>query len=741
MLGISVTYYAGSSPCHWSVMTAFCCEAEWLAFRLGLMPCCGKRENGLRSWMKVRMGSRVPGRWPVLWAGAIVLAGLWLAGVPSAGAQRPAANTKDASAIDASAIDASTTDLDAQRLPLTSLTGPWRFHPGDNAAWSQPGFDDSEWKTVSPTRDWMEQGFTEQGQMAWFRFRLRVKPGAKTVTLVMPNVMRAYQIFANGTMVGQWGSLPPENPRQVVQTPRLFTIPVPQAGAKGDEAGQVVLVAMRLWEDPQMVGVNANVLRGLPYAGAAAITERMFTLRYEEFLLSLGTEYTQDVVGLVVGAACLLLWLLTRESSYAWFALNLLISCLNLLARILGLHYEWPIFSSIFFYMAAGAAGQITWVLFITGALGVRGRWKVGIPIALAVLTELGPLLVLLAKTPLVWGDGMFFVINSFAQLWLLVYLLQGWRRKVDYARLLAFPYGLAAIASTLDGLGHFLMNLGVPHAEQIIPSYLVLTTSPFGITVNDAVDLLATLGVLVVLVYRFARTSREQQRLAAALAAAHEVQGRLVPVDVASLGGLRTEIVSLAAEEVGGDFCQVLQRPNGSILVAIGDVSGKGLQAAMTGALAVGALRSLADDAIEPAEALARLNEVLLRTENKGFITCLCMELTAEGQLTVANAGHLAPYLNGVEVELAGGLPLGLVRGVVYEQKTFRLPAKARLTLLSDGVVEARSQAGELFGFDRTQGVSERPAAQIAEEARRHGQEDDITVITLDWAQPAFAM
>ncbi|HEY9127116.1 MAG TPA: PP2C family protein-serine/threonine phosphatase, partial [Acidobacteriaceae bacterium] len=197
-------------------------------------------------------------------------------------------------------------------------------------------------------------------------------------------------------------------------------------------------------------------------------------------------------------------------------------------------------------------------------------------------------------------------------------------------------------------------------------------------------------------------------------------------------------EIISLAAEEVGGDFCQVLRRANGSILVAIGDVSGKGLQAAMVGALAVGALRSLADEAIEPAAALERLNEVLLRTENKGFITCLCMELTPEGEVTVANAGHLPPYLNGAELDLPGGLPLGLVRGVSYEQRNFRLPAKARLTLLSDGVVEARSQDGELFGFERTQKASHQGAAQIAKEAQRHGQEDDITVITLDWAPAA---
>jgi serine phosphatase RsbU (regulator of sigma subunit) len=246
---------------------------------------------------------------------------------------------------------------------------------------------------------------------------------------------------------------------------------------------------------------------------------------------------------------------------------------------------------------------------------------------------------------------------------------------------------------------------------------------------------------MLAVLVYRFARTSREQQRLTAALRAAHEIQNRLVPVEIPALGGLHTEIAYRAAEEVGGDFCQVLPRPDGSIFVAIGDVSGKGLQAAMIGAVAVGALRSLADEEIEPAAALERLNHVLLRTESTGFITCLCLILSPNGEIVIANAGHLPPYLNGAEMELEAGLPLGIVDGMSYTQRSFALPDSARLTLVSDGVVEARAADGELFGFERTTKVSHNSASEIAESACRFGQEDDITVITLDWQPLAVAM
>jgi serine phosphatase RsbU (regulator of sigma subunit) len=99
-----------------------------------------------------------------------------------------------------------------------------------------------------------------------------------------------------------------------------------------------------------------------------------------------------------------------------------------------------------------------------------------------------------------------------------------------------------------------------------------------------------------------------------------------------------------------------------------------------------------------------------------------------------LANAGHLAPYLNGTEISLEANLPLGILPAITYSQSTFILPTAARLTLLSDGVVEARSRTGELFGFDRTSEVSQLSASEIATKAHHFGHQDDITVITLDW-------
>jgi serine phosphatase RsbU (regulator of sigma subunit) len=94
-----------------------------------------------------------------------------------------------------------------------------------------------------------------------------------------------------------------------------------------------------------------------------------------------------------------------------------------------------------------------------------------------------------------------------------------------------------------------------------------------------------------------------------------------------------------------------------------------------------------------------------------------------------------LPPYLNGRETYLPGTLPLGILPQDSYETLTLKLTPGDRLTFISDGVVEAQSRSGELFGFDRTRNISRDPAARIAESARIFGQRDDITVVTVDFS------
>jgi len=252
-----------------------------------------------------------------------------------------------------------------------------------------------------------------------------------------------------------------------------------------------------------------------------------------------------------------------------------------------------------------------------------------------------------------------------------------------------------------------------------------------------NALTIMNTL-LLVAIVYAVWRYEREQSarqtRLGEEFRNAQELQQVLVPESLPELPGYTVTSAYRPAQEVGGDFFQVIPLPDHGALAIVGDVSGKGLKAAMTVSLIVGALRSLVETTSNPAEILAGLNRRLLGRLQGGFATCVAVRLEAEGMCAIANAGHLAPFLNGRELDLPGALPLGLHAEAEYEEITVRLEAGDRLTLYTDGLPEARNAAGELFGFARVAELvaAEPGAGAIAEAAVRFGQEDDVTVLSL---------
>jgi len=236
----------------------------------------------------------------------------------------------------------------------------------------------------------------------------------------------------------------------------------------------------------------------------------------------------------------------------------------------------------------------------------------------------------------------------------------------------------------------------------------------------------------LVILVRDLIRDRAEKQRLAAELAASRAVQQILIPEHTPEVSGFTIQAVYKPYGEVGGDFYQILPLAEGGVLIAIGDVSGKGMPAAMMVSLLVGSLHALVETTTSPGQLLAGLNRLTLARSHGGFTTCLVLCVDSDGAVTFANAGHIAPYRNGVEIECENGLPLGLVAGTAYPASSFQLHAGEQLTLVTDGVVEARSEAGELFGFERTAVLSGNSAEAIAERAQTFGQDDDITVLTV---------
>jgi serine phosphatase RsbU (regulator of sigma subunit) len=219
---------------------------------------------------------------------------------------------------------------------------------------------------------------------------------------------------------------------------------------------------------------------------------------------------------------------------------------------------------------------------------------------------------------------------------------------------------------------------------------------------------------------------------MAAELEAARSVQQVLIPEEIPAIHGFAIQSVFKPAGEVGGDFFQIVPARNGGVLVVIGDVSGKGLPAAMTVSLLVGTFRTLVHYTQSPSEILAAMNQRMLARSHGGFTTCLVLRADPGGQLTLANAGHISPYLVGEELLLQNGLPLGVSAESTYAEFTIQLPPSQQLTLLTDGVVEARDKTGALYGFERAAAISGQSADKIAKTAQLFGQGDDITVLTL---------
>jgi Stage II sporulation protein E (SpoIIE) len=304
----------------------------------------------------------------------------------------------------------------------------------------------------------------------------------------------------------------------------------------------------------------------------------------------------------------------------------------------------------------------------------------------------------------------------------ILIFIVYGFRRGSERDKMIAGAFLFYSLVRlTISGPVQRL--LGIRDYADIGGWHWQYTT--FGTTVLGTVT-------LAIFVHDLIRDRSEKQRLAAELAASRAVQQVLIPEQLPSVPGYKVHSVYKPFGDVGGDFFQIIPLPGDGAVIAIGDVSGKGMPAAMMVSLLVGTLHALVEATTSPGRLLAGLNRLVQGRSRGGFTTCLILRVEADGVVTFANAGHISPYRNAVEVECDNGLPLGLVAGASYAEGSFKLNAGEQLTLVTDGVVEARNEAGELFGFERTAQFSSNTAEAIVQAAQAFGQEDDITVLTV---------
>lgn len=238
------------------------------------------------------------------------------------------------------------------------------------------------------------------------------------------------------------------------------------------------------------------------------------------------------------------------------------------------------------------------------------------------------------------------------------------------------------------------------------------------------------------------------RQRFEQELEVARLIQQNFLPKELPELPGWQVSAYYRPAREVGGDFYDVIPLPEGRVGFVIGDVTDKGVPAALVMAATRSVLRATAQRLVEPGAVLELVNEHLVPDmPEKMFVTCLYGVLEPDtGRFRFANAGHDLPYVKTARgsVELrARGMPLGLMSGMAYEEHETELAPGQSLLLHSDGIVEAHSPEGSMFGFPRLKhAVATYPGGgelidRVLSDLHEHTgagaeQEDDITMVTL---------
>ena len=374
---------------------------------------------------------------------------------------------------------------------------------------------------------------------------------------------------------------------------------------------------------------------------------------------------------------------------------------------------------------------------FLASFLALKRRWYIKLMrYSSPILLGVGPLLLLLGHGTAV-GIGLIFV-GLFSVVWFLAWLLFVFLTLITATVRKNFEAGLLLIPLVLDMVGIVEAVTGGINewGAHGYHSPLTIQAGPVPIHFASIADFVGILAIVIIIFTRFLRVQHDQERAASELAAARSVQELMIPHERIQTPGFEVDSIYNPANEVGGDFFHVQPVEGGGLLVILGDVAGKGLKAAMNVSMLMGALRRTPERS--PAKILESLNRVL--TGSESFTTCQAAWFGGNGELIVANAGHLPPYLNSQEVQVPGGLPLGVLPEVSYDEVHLYLHPGDRVLLMSDGVVEARLPSGELFGFDRVHNLSGQSAFYIADAAKAFGQEDDITILTIRRLAQAMA-
>lgn len=601
-----------------------------------------------------------------------------------------------------------------------ALRGAWRAAPGDDARWADPAFDDRSWTPLAENTSFPASW--GQPSSLWYRLHVQVSAQGPPVALYVEHLFYNYAVYVNGVLVGTQGELDPRRPNRLHPS-EGFRIPADVMKRSGGK----LVIALHVVSGP--IGYLGYSAMG-PNTRFELVSPDEVHLRQS---FRLAHDWIEDFAllafNLLVGLCGFVIWWSLREQQEylalgIWLCCNALIVALNFWAHLSGVSPASALSLGLVLLGAISSVAELEFMRLLLKRPRTRfwllAEGAVFLVVFFEPLLDLGILPVRLAV-------AMVFVRPLITEVLVGILLLRGVLRGNKDAALLLLPMALWSFSDVYD-----IVQTVVFFAFKVSwPDLPKLHFFSYSLDVSTLATLVALLSLVLIILRRTIRLSRDQADLAAEVAAAEELQLLLMARASRPMPGFRLETVYRPMQQVGGDFFLVQPCEEDNAIVAIvGDVSGKGLQAAMRVSMILGVLQR--DSMGRPDHVLGKLNKALLAQGDLGFTTACCVRLQADGSFSFANAGHLNPYVGGLELETAGALPLGIDEEATYPVSQGQLAPGERIVLLSDGVIEARDKKGELFGFERTQEAVCMEASALADVAQRFGQDDDITVLSL---------
>jgi phosphoserine phosphatase RsbU/P len=634
---------------------------------------------------------------------------------------------------------------------LVHLDQPWQFHAGDDSSWAGVAVQDDTgqggWEAIRPDRPWGAQGHYAYSGFAWYRIHLRQATAAEkqaTFHLVLPGVSDVCEVYWNGVFAGRYGTMPPHPSWPAVNAPADFTLSGPPNGT----------LALRVWLGPlgsSSTGEVGGLLEAPILGDEESVADYIGTWNYQ-FLRATLFASALNLLYLVVGIAGTILWLRHRKDPLLlWFSIFAVCPAIwnsiytmrlpvSSQSAQLVLQPLWQLRNIAIWFL-------LIYLLNLEGRSRIVGWAKYLAGISLSAAFVDGCLVYVpttwLSAAGHAWIDGVITVIAVPCNLYLVVLVAFAFGRRLDSVRWVLV--GSACLSQLLAVTAAIAMQ-GQRFTRWTLGQKLyspLFHVGPVDLGAQSLLDLLVFFSILYA-IYRYILEQRTRQAtLEQELESARELQEVLIPEKPPALPGYSISSAYRPALEVGGDFFQVIPLEgeySGSTLIVLGDVSGKGLRAAMAVSLIIGTVRTLAESTPSPARILVGLNRRLCGRLKDGFTTCVAMRLDPGGHSVVATAGHPAPYLNGRAIDLPGALPLGIDPEIVYEEFKVGMSPGDRCTLYTDGLLEARAASGEIFSFERLDALlaTNKDAASATAAAVDFGQEDDITVLTLTRAADA---